>query len=533
MRLGAIAALLPAVATCGPGERPAIASNGSGPYRTAWLGSAEGWGLLGLPERGGVLAYRSARNLGSPTWAPPELDAVRAAQPALGNIWVQFRDGRLGSYDYSTGHLRTYGELAEGTRLGLPHSARSAILIEPDSMGLSLVGEGAPWRFNLGGRLTALVAVGEERVISLARADSGVEIAVLRPPEKEALGRTVVPGVGEFVVTAWGRRLYYLTGLPGDATVYGLSIPELRPIGELELSGTPSALAATPSGHRLYVAVGDSLEVFDRLAGRRLRSIELPGPVSSLRFGVNGAALLGRVEGADRAVVLQVGIDSILGVVVTRWAERLPVALPGGRLVAWPDSELVLYTLPELAQIARVPDGPGTRLWLPVEWHPPRPRPELVRRLPSAGRDADGATDTAVARIPAGTAPLEPGRAPPGYYAVVLAARARPGVDSLVRWLQSVGYTATLERHRDNMGVVWYRAMVGPYSGRIKAESAARSLSARYGRFKPWILSVTEAETPPAEPSDSVGDPAGGEEPGEEDSSQLPTGPDADESERR
>lgn len=137
-----------------------------------------------------------------------------------------------------------------------------------------------------------------------------------------------------------------------------------------------------------------------------------------------------------------------------------------------------------------------------------------------------------------GAVPREPGQAPPGYYAVVLAARARPNVDSLVGWLQTVGYPATLERHRDKMGVVWYRAMVGPYSSRMKAESAARSLSARYGRFKPWILTVTEPETSPADLPDSIGDPAGGDDPADDDpedadSSQAPIRPDAGESQRR
>jgi cell division septation protein DedD len=72
---------------------------------------------------------------------------------------------------------------------------------------------------------------------------------------------------------------------------------------------------------------------------------------------------------------------------------------------------------------------------------------------------------------------------------VVLAARQRSGVDELVNGLRDTGYPATTDEHRDVTGVVWFRAMVGPYSQRAAVEEAVRSLSSRYG-YKPWILSV-------------------------------------------
>lgn len=521
--------LLAAVEGCGRDERLGAASDLTAVYRTTWLGSAEGWGLLGLPTAGGVVAYRSAQTLESPTWAPPELGAVASAVPTLGAIWVKSQDGRLGSFDYSTGRLVAYGELAPRSLLGYAPSDESMILVSPDSAVLSLVGRGEPWRYALAGPLIDIRPAGGERIVTLARAEAAVEISVLRPPESEPLARTTVEGLRDFVVTAWGRRLYYLPEDPGDPHVRGLSLPELKSVDALPLSGPGTALSATPSGHRLYVAVDTRLEVFDRLAGQRVDTLEMPAPVSALRFGETGTALLGRVEDRDQAVVLQVGVDSVLGVISSQWSDQLPAALPGGRLIAAPDSELVLYTLPDLVQIARIPDEPGARLWIPVEWHPPRPRPELVRRLPGAPGDTARLGGTAAPQtLPVGPRPEEERVVRPGFYAVVLAARTRPGVDSLVNWLKSVGYTATLQRHRDNNRVIWYRAMIGPYDSRIKAESAARTLSARYGVYKPWILTVTEADTAPVRSEDPDLEPAPGrdEAAGTEDASVSGHGPD-------
>jgi hypothetical protein len=377
----------------------------------------------------------------------------------------------------------------------------TAVLESADGSSLSLVGEGAPWRYRLPGRLSRLASVEEGRLLAAVREDTASEFLLLRPPEREPIGRAMVTGVRDFVVTAWGRRLYYLPGDDGEPALLGLSLPELRPIGKLALPTRGTAVSATPSGHRLYVVAADSLYVLDRLAGRRIRTVVLPDRVSQLRFGRTGSTLLGRVKGRERAVVLQVGIDSVLGIIETRWTDDLPAALPGGRLIANPANELVLYTLPDLNQIARVQDV-SDRRWVPVEWHPPQPRPELVRRAPNP---TPGSEPPAVAPGSAGTGAPVPDRAAPapGYYAVVLAARAQPGVDNLVAWLRSVGFRATRERHRDAMGVTWYRAMVGPFANRPQAESTARDLGARYG-YKPWILALTDSEANADAPSDTT-----------------------------
>ncbi|UCC49564.1 MAG: SPOR domain-containing protein [Gemmatimonadota bacterium] len=502
--------LWPALSSCDSGQESARARGGR-LERVAWLGSSEGWGLLGLPLAGGPLTYRRAENLESPTWAPPEFGGLTKVWPGDGAIWVQFDDSRIGLYDYATGHLLSYeGYAATETAVALPGQA--ALVIAPGGRALELVSESEPWRFELEGQLLRLVGVGEGQVVAVAGGgDSEGEFLVLQPPEEEPLGRRSVTGVRDFTVTAWGERLYYLAADSGDLALHGLSLPSLEVVEEVALPQPGRAVAATPSSHRLYIAAGRSLYVFDRLRGELMREMALPAPASALRFSPNGANLLARLEGVGEVAVLRVGVDSVLGVIQCGWDENLPMALPGGRLVAAQGTDLVLYDLLRLGEIARVQVG-DQRVWLTVEWQPPRPRTELTQR--SARRTEPGGRARAVpgeegSEEEAESAVGEEGPAP-GYYAVVLAARARPGVDDLVTWLQGLGYPATVDPHEDPMGVLWFRAMVGPYARRPLAEAAARSLNARYG-YKPWILSIEDTGREQRNPADSAG--AGGEPP--------------------
>ncbi len=484
----ALAVVLPASPSCGSGDGP-----GDGDAvrleRTAWLGSAEGWGLLGFPADGGPLTYRSAETFESPTWAPPELERVARAWPGDGVIWLQFGDSRIGRYDYATGHLLSI-EGFERTELGVALGVRG-LLIAADSRALELVAEGEVWSLALGGRLQRLVPVGDGRVIAVVEVGSESELLVVEPPSEEPLGRRLVGRVEDLAVTPAGERLYYLGEGDleeggSDLAVHGLSLPDLAEVEALALPQPGRAVAVTPSGHRVYVSAGASLQVFDRVRDEKVRSVPLPGEASALRFSVNGAHLMARLAGQDQVVVLQVGVDSVLGVIPARWDERLPAALPGGRLIVQQGDALVLYDAARLVELARAEQQDG-RLWLAVEWQPPRPRTELAQR--SVRRAAERAGELPQPLRAEDEAGDPEAGAAGGYYAVVSAARERSGVENLVSWLRSVGYPGTVDRHEDVMGVVWYRAMVGPYPERGLAEEAARSLTARYG-YKPWILTV-------------------------------------------
>jgi cell division septation protein DedD len=456
---------------------------------TAWLGSADQWGLLGLPLEGGPVTYRRAGTLESPTWAPPELEPLAGAWPAEDAIWVRFPDARIAQYEYATGHLLTWDSMP-ATEQAVALAGARQLVIAPEGRALEHVGPLEPWRFELDAPLVRVIDAGEGWVLAVLDGESGAELVVVEPPADTALGRRQVSGLADLAITAWGDRLYYLSGNPEDAAVHALSLPGLEDADRLELPEAGSAVVITPSAHRLYVAVADSLRVFDLLRDRELEPVALPERVTSLRFSITGSNLLARLEGAeDRVAVLRVGVDSLLGVVSSEWDEDLPTVVPGGRLVARLGSELVLHDASTLVELARSEVGTAGR-WFTVEWQPPRPRQETsqrpqapltVRAMPRGDSDEEAAE-------------LDPeAGAPDGFYAVVSAARERTGVENLVTWLRSVEYPGVVDVHVDPMGVTWYRAMVGPYLDRDRAEEAAQSLGARYG-YKPWILSVSRAD---------------------------------------
>jgi hypothetical protein len=498
--LAALIWVTPIIVACG--GRQESASADSALERVAWLGSVEGWGLLGLPLGGGPLTYLSASNLESPTWAPPELGRLVQAWPGDDVIWTQYADTRVGLYDYSTGHLLSFdslkGEVTLAVSLG---SGADALAVAPDSNTIEVVGMTAMrWRFDLGGALVGLKGAGQGRLAAVVSSDAQNELMVLAPPSDEPLARRTVPRVSDLVVAPAGAALFYTSADATDFAVHGLGLPELDEIETYTLPEKPQALAVTPSGHRLYVAAGSDLHVFDLLRGERERQLALPGRAVDLRFSVNGACLLARLDANDEIAVLRVGVDSVLGVLTGQWDGNLPVSPPGGRVIIRADTSLVLYDVLRLVEVARADAGDGI-VWLAVNWQPPRPRTELASRSTRASEPVARAAAPAT-----GSAAEVEGEngTPAGFYAVVLAARQRSGVDELVTWLRSVGYGAVVDLHEDMMGIEWFRAMVGPYPSREQAEAASQSLAARYG-YKPWILRVEpEAQTdePAAEPGD-------------------------------
>ncbi|NIR44826.1 MAG: hypothetical protein GWN99_11000 [Gemmatimonadetes bacterium] len=473
---------------CRGGERTQLAA--SPLAGTAWLGSAEGWGLLGLPEDGGPVTYRRAGTLESPTWAPPELERITGAWQGEKAIWVQLTESRIARYDYATRHLLTWEDVP-ATELAVALEGRRELIIAPDGKALWVVGASEPWRLRLGGSLVSLRDAGDGRAVAVVKGEAGTEIVTVGTEPDSVLARRAVESIRDLAITAWGTRLYYLTADETDSVVHALTLPGLQDAEDVRLPAPGYAIAFTPSGHRLYAATGDTIRVFDRLRNRELPSVALPAPAVDLRFAITGATLLARLVGVqDSLAVLQVGVDSLLGVVPGAWGPDLPAVIPGGRLIARLGPELVLYDARDLSELARAEVGVDRR-WFAVQWQPPRPRQEpahrrraaIAERVVSSEEPGDEG-----AMAEEGEEGEEEG-APPGFYAVVSAARERTGVDNLVTWLRSVGYAGRVDRHVDPMGVTWYRAMVGPYDEREEAEEAARSLGARYG-YKPWILTV-------------------------------------------
>jgi hypothetical protein len=322
------------------------------------------------------------------------------------------------------------------------------------------------------------------------------------------------------LLTAFSRSVVFPSGAAEELVV--VRVPDLEVENRWEFRRGVTALALSGSSHEIYAArSGGRIDAVNRISGNRRELARLGAEISELRPGVFGQALLA-------ATVEGVFLVSLSGAPAVRlpfeWRADLPLALPTGEILGVREDSLFLARVDQGARTAvqlEPVDGPVDAWWLPVRW-----RPDAVRVADGAGRrpadtaeaapdyetadatdegpgraappDAGGAgEDAASARTPAedgrgGTDSLAAMLAAPaaGYYAVVLAARTASGVIELVGTLARSGYPTAVQRRRDDAGELWYRALVGPYPARERADAAARQLRRERG-LDAWVIELT------------------------------------------
>ncbi len=359
-------------------------------------------------------------------------------------------------------------------------------------------------------------------VVALAQGESGPVLFALNEGSEivSERGLTVrTPGH----MTAWGRNVLFPSADSREVVV--VRIPELEEVGRHEFRRPVSAIAISGSSHEFYVAhSGGRIEAVNRINGNRRELARLPGEVSELRPGFYGQQLL--AAGSEGVYWV-----SLSGAPAARlpvdWRADLPLGLPSGDVLAARGDSLYVARVRRGANaevILEAADGPAEAWWLPVRWSPSSVRLVSERgqedegergsdspagsETPGGDSDgegppADGLADASGDTIGAGeieapmagealsdsiglsfTAPAA------GYYAVAMASRAAGGVIELVGTLARSGYPTAVQRRRDDGGEMWYRALVGPYPIRERAEASARQLR-RERDLDAWVIEVT------------------------------------------
>lgn len=491
-----------AAVTCRPSGQ--ASSDGSSPSSETILpistAALEGWGLIGVPRAGGAPAYRSLPTLEPVVWSSPaELPRTEALVGGAAGAASLGGRGEVSWLDLSGERVERLGRARGAWIAGLGTAPGAAVVLDSTTREVAVLSGSASWKVVADGVPVWADWVEEHRLAVYSVPDRGRPILTLyKPPLTTVLRRVSLDFTGPPVVTAWGAVLYAPGKDPnGRSALVALNAGDLSQTGAIPLPSDVHAVVATPSGHRLYAASGDSrVYVADRVGARLLRTIALPAPVDRFRFNRTGEILLARIAGADSVAVLLAGVDRLAGLLPARWDANLPWASPGGRYVALSSgSGLRVFEAPELRLRSESPDD--ARLWWPVAWVPPEPRPARAAR----GIEPEPARrDTAPAPVPpvaaAGTdtaprrpAPAEGESARAGIYAVVSAARTPEGIRELSTQLAADGYPASVDRYVDDMGTVWYRAMIGPYGDRPAAEAAAGRVAGQRG-VRPWILEI-------------------------------------------
>lgn len=496
-------------------DRPAPALHGS----ALVAGSAvEEWGLLVLPRDGGPAELRPLDDLSRRVWtgSTPLPASVEAHPLGGGSVVLRTADGTVHRYDPAADALAEVGEVGGEASW---HAAEGAgAWTDPAGMSVLVVTGSDAWRVRVPATPLWAAPAGEGAVAAIVGTPESARL-LLVGREGEPIEPSPDPGAESSgpdalrppaVVTAWGRRIA-TTGADGRSLVV-LSVPDLEPLATVEFDEPITALAASPSSHAFYVALGAGptrIVSHGRLRDEAERLARIDEAVRRIRPSLMGAYLLADAGESGVLVPLDGGEPARLS---GRWRPDLPLGLPGTSVLVWTGSEVALWSPGdgEAGASRPVEDAPDG-WWLPVRWRPPSPTRVAEDDAPpegaapetppvasaEAGEDASGepAAETAAER------PEAPARATstdggvgetaldPGFYAIVSSSQQADAIAALAGRLDEAGFRARVQRHRDEASEVWYRAMVGPYDSRPEAEAAARQLRRERG-LQAWIAEV-------------------------------------------
>jgi hypothetical protein len=329
--------------------------------------------LLRVPRGGGTgRIYRYPR-LDSTVWTvdeAPAIDHVLAFDPDAGSIAVVDSKGYAGRLDLR----ETDVTKAARTKLTSLSSANGS-----DIYGINVKGEivrlnpnGSDWKFKPPVPARTVFAQPNGEIIVTGNKGPQTLLWKVRPPDEVAQDSAILPLSGRGVRTQVGDRVYFTV----DSGLVGIKIKDLSPVGAIKLANRVSALAPTPSGDRLYVAMaGDSgLSVVDRYTESAKTSIELPQPPSELRMDALGRYLLARIPKADSAWVIAIGDNRLVGAVATRWETDLPAVTPDGVLALLVGKD-VSFVDPEKLRVKSTVAGGAKDFWYFFAWDGFRPRP--------------------------------------------------------------------------------------------------------------------------------------------------------------
>ena len=449
--------------------------------------------LLRVPRGGGTgRIYRYPR-LDSTVWTvdeAPAIDHVLAFDPDAGSIAVVDSKGYAGRLDLR----ETDVTKAARTKLTSLSSANGS-----DIYGINVKGEivrlnpnGSAWKFKPPVPARTVFAQPNGEIIVTGNKGQQTLLWKVRPPDEVAQDSAVLPLSGRGVRTQVGDRVYFTV----DSGLVGIKIKDLSPVGAIKLENRVSALAPTPSGDRLYVAMaGDSgLSIVDRYTESAKTSIELPQPPSELRMDALGRYLLARIPKADSAWVIAIGDNRLVGAVATRWETDLPAVTPDGVLALLVGKDVSLVDPEKLKVKSTVADG-AKDFWYFFAWDGFRPRPQGLDQpvtFPSDSSQRDSLSASSTPSVAGAPPPAPAGRdttraavtavTPSTGFTVSFAALLSEDKAQQIASTIKVNGNAAHVVSTTTAGSPIFRVVMGPFPTRDEAEKIGRAAKREY-----WI----------------------------------------------
>jgi hypothetical protein len=419
----------------------------------------------------------------------PAIDRVLAFDADAGSIAVVDSKGYPGRVD-----LRETDVLkAARTKLTSLSSANGSDIYGINAKGeiIRLNPSGGDWKFKPPVPARTVFAQPNGELIVTGNKGAQTLLWKVRPPDAVVQDSAVLPLSGRGVRTQVGDRVYFTV----DSGLVGIKVKDLSPVGAIKLANRVSALAPTPSGDRLYVAmVGDSgLSVVDRYTESAKTSIQLPQPPSELRMDALGRYLLARIPGADSAWVIAIGDNRLVGAVPTRWETDLPAVTPDGRLALLGGKD-VSFVDPEKLAVKSTVAGGAKDFWYFFAWDGFRPRAQgldqpvtfpgdsLQRDSLSASSTASG-TGASLPPVVRDTSrpPAAPVTPPTGFtvsFAALLSEEKAQQIASLIKVNGNPAHVVSTT----TAGSPIFRVVMGPFPTREEADKIGRAARHEY-----WI----------------------------------------------
>jgi DNA-binding beta-propeller fold protein YncE len=330
----------------------------------------------------------------------------------------------------------------------------------------------------------------------------------VHPPEYRVLDSAELPAARRILRTQLGDRVY----LVGDSAISGVRGRDLQAIPTITFPRRIRAVAATPSGDRLYVALDSTtnIQVVDRYTDRPSGTIDLPGAAIELRMDPLGRYLLVRPMHGDSAWIVAVGTDKLTATIHSAWSPDLPFVGPDGE-IAVADFPDVDFVDPTTGLARRVVTGGARDFWIPIRWNGFRPRAAGLDQpvtFPNAQSTGDS-TDTIARMIqnsqrdsaPRVAPPSPPAPIPPGAKGVsatvvdtahgVIATRVPPAgpaiftvqfaavlnldaAQAAAAQISVGGRSAQIVAKHEGPSTI-YHVVLGPYPTRAEADAAGQA----------------------------------------------------------
>jgi hypothetical protein len=459
--------------------------------------------ILRVPRAGGPVRAYAYAHLDSAIWTStakaPSISHVLAFDQDGGSVALVDARGALRRIDLRVGDVSA-PPTAKLTALASSDGA-AVYGIQPNgSVARLTTTDATPWVFTPSrpAHEVAPRADGTVIVVGSGRGDQQSTLWRVRPPESRVLDSARLPLTDRMVRTQLGDRLY----LVADSAIDGVRGRDLAPIPSIAFPRRILAVAATPSGDRLYVALDSTagLQIVDRYTNRVVGSVDLTGAARELRMDPLGRDLLVRPTSGDSAWIVTLGTDKVTGTVYSGWTADLPFVTEDG-LVAVDDYPDVDFVDPYgIAQ--RTITGGAKDFWIPIHWSGFRPRaPGLDQPVTfPGGGSADsadtigqliqqsqhdttkpGAAPTATRVPPAASAVVDTAhgsigtRVPPEGFTVQFAAvLSESGAREAAAQVATSGATPKIIATHD-AGATVYHVVLGPFPTRAVADAAGRA----------------------------------------------------------